>query len=97
MTKIVPTNDNLVIEAIEESTVSASGIIIPDTASKEKPMKGNVLAVGQGKLTEDGKRLPLDIKEGDVVIFSKYGGNEIKVDGKKLLIVSAVDIFAKLA
>lgn len=97
MTKIVPTNDHLVVEAIDESTVSASGIIIPDTASKEKPMKGKVLAVGPGKLTDDGKRLPMDINEGDVVIFSKYGPNEIKIDGKELLILSASDIYAKLA
>ena len=97
MSKIVPTNDHLVVEAIDESTVSASGIIIPDTASKEKPMKGKVLAVGPGKLTEDGKRLPMDINVGDVVIFSKYGPNEVKVDGKELLILSASDIYAKLA
>lgn len=96
MSKIVPTNDHLVVEAIEESTVSASGIIIPDTASKEKPMKGKVLAAGPGKLTDDGKRLPMDIKEGDVVLFSKYGPNEVKVDGKELLILAASDVYAKL-
>ncbi|MBI5754025.1 co-chaperone GroES [Candidatus Peregrinibacteria bacterium] len=97
MSKIVPTNDHLVVEAIEESTVSASGIIIPDTASKEKPMKGKVLAVGPGKLTDDGKRLPMDIKEGDMVLFSKYGPTEVKVDGKELLILAASDVYAKLA
>lgn len=97
MAKIIPTNDHLVVEAIEESTVSASGIIIPDTASKEKPMKGKVLAVGPGKLTDDGKRLPMDISEGDTVLFSKYGPTEVKVDGKELLILAASDVYAKLA
>lgn len=97
MAKIIPTNDHLVVEAIEESTVSASGIIIPDTASKEKPMKGKVLAVGPGKLTDDGKRLPMDISEGDTVLFSKYGPTEVKVDGKELLILAASDVYAKLS
>lgn len=82
---------------MEENLKSASGIIIPDTASKEKPMKGKVLAVGPGKLTDDGKRLPMDISEGDVVLFSKYGPNEVKVDGKELLILSASDVYAKIS
>lgn len=96
MSKIIPTNDHLVVEAFNEDTKSASGIIIPDTASKEKPMKGKVLAVGPGKLTEEGKRLPMDIKEGDTVLFSKYGPTEVKVDGKELLILSVSDVYAKL-
>lgn len=96
MSKIVPTNDNLVVEAIIEDRTSASGIIIAETASKEKPMKGKVLAVGPGKLTNDGKRLPMDIEEGDTVLFSKYGPTEVKVEGKDLLILSAADIYAKL-
>lgn len=97
MPKIIPTNDHLVVEAVNEDTKSASGIIIPDTASKEKPMKGKVLAVGPGKLTEEGKRLPMDIKEGDMVLFSKYGPTEVKIDGKELLILSVSDVYAKLA
>lgn len=97
MSKIIPTNDHLVVEAINEDTKSVSGIIIPDTASKEKPMKGKVIAVGPGKLTEDGKRLPMDITVGDTVLFSKYGPTEVKVDGKEVLILSASDIYAKLA
>lgn len=97
MSKIIPTNDHLVVEAINEDVKSASGIIIPDTASKEKPMKGKVLAVGPGKLTEEGKRLPMDINEGDTVLFSKYGPTEVKVDGKELLILSVSDVYAKLA
>ena len=96
MSKIIPTNDHLVVEAINEDTKSVSGIIIPETASKEKPMKGKVIAVGPGKLTEDGKRLPMDISVGDTVLFSKYGPTEVKVDGKEVLILSASDIYAKL-
>ncbi len=97
MSKIIPTNDHLVVEAINEDTKSVSGIIIPETASKEKPMKGRVIAVGPGKLTEDGKRLPMDIEVGDTVLFSKYGPTEVKVDGKEVLILSVSDVYAKLA
>ena len=96
MTKIVPLNDHVVVEAFEEEIKSASGIIIPESASKEKPMKGKVLAVGPGKLDEDGKRMPMDIKEGEMVLFSKYGPTEVKVDGKEVLILSVSDVFAKL-
>ncbi len=94
MSKIVPTGDNVVVEAVEEETTSASGIIIPDTASKEKPMKGKVIAAGPGKLLDDGKRKEMEIKEGDVVLFSKYGPTEIKLDGKDVLLLAASDIFA---
>ena len=97
MTKILPTADHVVVEAVKEDITSASGIIIPDTASKEKPMKGKVLAVGPGKMADDGKRLPMDFKEGDIVLFSKYGPTEVKVDGKEVLILSASDIYAKLS
>lgn len=96
MTKILPTADHVVVEAVTEDTTSASGIIIAETASKEKPMKGRVVAVGPGKTTEHGI-LPMDFKEGDIVLFSKYGPTEVKVDGKEVLILSASDIFAKLA
>lgn len=95
MAKVIPTGDNIVVEPVTEE-VSASGIIIPDTASKEKPMKGTVVAVGPGKLADDGKRLEMEIGEGDVVIFSKYGPTEIKVEGKNVLILSAADVYAKL-
>lgn len=95
MAKIIPTGDNIVVEAITEE-VSSSGIIIPETASKEKPMKGKVLAVGPGKLTEEGKRMEMEISEGDTVLFSKYGPTEIKVEGKNVLILSASDVYAKL-
>lgn len=95
MTKIQPTWDHIVVEAISEEMTSGSGIIIPETASKEKPMKGKVLAVGPGKI-DDGKRIPMEIKTGDIVLFTKYGPTEVKVDGKEVLILSASDILAKL-
>ena len=94
MSKIVPTGENVVVEAVTEETTSASGIIIPDTASKEKPMKGKVIAAGPGKLLDDGERRAMDVKEGDVVLFSKYGPTEVKIDGKEVLILTASDIFA---
>lgn len=96
MAKIIPTGDNIVVEPITEE-VSSSGIIIPDTASKEKPMKGRVVAVGPGKLSDDGKRLEMEIKEGDTVLFSKYGPTEMKIEGRDVLILSAGEVYAKLA
>ena len=95
MSKIMPMGDNVVVEAVKEE-VSASGIIIPDTASKEKPMKGKVLAVGPGKFKEDGSRVEMEVSEGDIVLFSKYGPTEIKVEGKDVLLLAASDIYAKL-
>lgn len=97
MSKIVPTLDHVVVEPLEEEFTSKSGIIIPETASKEKPMKGKVVAVGEGKFDEHGKRMPMEVKVGDTVLFSKYGPTEVKVDGKEVLILSASDIFAKIA
>ena len=97
MAKIIPTSDNLVVEAVAEEITSESGIIIPDTASKEKPMKGKVLAAGPGKLKDDGTSMAMEVVEGDMVLFSKYGPTEVKVDGKEVLILSASDIYAKLA
>ncbi len=95
MAKIVPTGDNLVVEPVKEE-VSSSGIIIPDTASKEKPMKGKVLAVGPGKIMDNGQRRDMEVVEGDIVLFSKYGPTEVKIEGKEVLILSAADIYAKL-
>lgn len=95
MAKIVPTGDNLVVEPVKEE-VSTSGIIIPDTASKEKPMKGKVLAVGPGKIMDNGQRRDMEVAEGDTVLFSKYGPTEVKIEGKEVLILSASDIYAKL-
>ncbi|MEZ4087832.1 MAG: co-chaperone GroES [Candidatus Gracilibacteria bacterium] len=92
--KLRPLMDNILVEAVEEEMTHSSGLIIPDTVSKEKPQKGKVLAVGPGKYDEDGKRMPMDIKEGDTVLFTKYGPTEVKLDGKELLILSQSDILA---
>ncbi|MDX9970858.1 MAG: co-chaperone GroES [Candidatus Gracilibacteria bacterium] len=95
MTNILPTSDNIVVEPIiEEKT--ASGIIIPDTASKEKPMKGTVIAVGPGKLLENGQRGEMEVLAGDTVLFSKYSPTEIKLDGKNLLLLAVNDVYAKI-
>src|SRR6202042_2157087 len=89
-----PLGDRLIVKAIEEEETTASGIVLPDTA-KEKPQKGKVLAVGDGKVNEDtGKRTPLDVSEGDEVLYSKYGGTEIKVDGQELLVFREGDLVA---
>ena len=94
--KLKPLGDRLIVRAIEEEETTASGIVLPDTA-KEKPQKGKVLAVGDGKLDEDdGKRIPLDVAEGDEVLYSKYGGTEIKVDGEDLLVLRESDVLAKV-
>jgi chaperonin GroES len=95
--KLKPLGDRLIVRAIEEEETTVSGIVLPDTA-KEKPQKGKVLAVGDGKINEDtGKRTPLDVKEGDEVLYSKYGGTEIKVDGEELLVLRESDVLAKVA
>jgi len=96
MSKIQPLGNHVVVEAVKEE-VSSSGIIIPDSASKEKPMKGKVLAVGPGKTTSDGKTvIAPDLEVGDIVLFSKYGPTEVKLEGKEVLILSVEDIFAKI-
>lgn len=95
MAKLIPISDNVVVEPVIEET-TASGIIIPDTASKERPMKGKVVAVGPGKLLKDGGRSEMEMKEGQTVLFSKYSPNEVKVDGKDLLILTANEIYAIL-
>src|SRR5437016_14094673 len=82
--KLKPLGDRLIVRAVEEEEKTASGIVLPDTA-KEKPQKGKVLAAGDGRLDDDGNRIPLDVNEGDEVLYSKYGGAEIKGDGGDLL------------
>jgi len=89
--KIKPLNDSVVVIRVENEKKTKGGIIIPDS-TKEKPQKGRVVAVGQGKMGEDGKRLPLDVKVGDHVIFSKYAGNEIKIDDIEHLFIKEADI-----
>ena len=90
---IKPLEDRIVVQANEAETTTASGIVIPDTA-KEKPQEGTVLAVGPGRIDDNGNRVPLDVKVGDVVLYSKYGGTEVKYDGKDLLLLNARDILA---
>ena len=92
-----PLGDRLIVQAIEEEETTASGIVLPDTA-KEKPQRGKVLAVGDGKWDEDGdKRIPLDVSKGDEVLYSKYGGTEVEVEGEDLLVLRESDVLAKVA
>jgi chaperonin GroES len=92
-----PLGDRLIVQAIEEEETTASGIVLPDTA-KEKPQRGKVLAVGDGKWDEDGdKRIPLDVAKGDEVLYSKYGGTEVQVEGDDLLVLRESDVLAKVA
>jgi chaperonin GroES len=84
-------HDRIIVKRLEEETKTAGGIFIPETA-KEKPQRGEVMAVGKGKVTEDGKVLPLDVKKGDKVLFGKYAGTEVKIDGQEYLIMREDDI-----
>ena len=94
--KLKPLGDRLIVQAIEEEETTASGIVLPDTA-KEKPQRGEVIAVGDGRYDEDGeKRIPLDVQAGDKVLYSKYGGTEIKVEGEDLLVLRESDVLAKV-
>ena len=92
-----PLGDRVLVKPVEEEETTASGIVLPDTA-KEKPQKGKVLAVGDGKWDEDGeKRIPLDVAEGDEVLYSKYGGTDIVIEGEDLLVLRESDLLAKVA
>ena len=90
---IKPLEDKLLVQIVEAETTTASGLVIPDTA-KEKPQEATVVAAGPGRTDENGKRVPMDVAEGDVVIFSKYGGTEIKYAGEEYLILSQRDVLA---
>jgi chaperonin GroES len=92
--ELQPLADRLVVRPIQKEEMTKSGIFIPDTA-KEKPQEGEVIAVGPGKMTDDGKRIPMDLKVGDRVIYSKYGGSEIKIDDVEMIILRESDILAK--
>ena len=92
--KLQPLGDRLIVKPIEREEVTKGGIVLPDTA-KEKPQEGEVLAVGPGRLSEDGTRIAMDVKVGDIVIYAKYGGTEYKVDDKEVIILREVDILAK--
>jgi chaperonin GroES len=91
--KVRPLHDRILVERIEEEEKTVGGIIIPD-AAKEKPSQGKVIAVGNGKKTDDGKIIPLDVKEGDRILFGKYAGTEIKVEGKEYLMMREDEVFA---
>ena len=93
--KLKPLGDRLIVRAIEEEETTASGIVLPDTA-KEKPQRGEVIAVGDGAIDDNGNRKPLDVKDGDTVLYSKYGGTEIKVGADEYLILRESDVLAKV-
>jgi chaperonin GroES len=90
---IRPLEDKVLVQLVEAETTTASGLVIPDSA-QEKPQEATVVAVGPGKLDDAGNRVPVDVKEGDVVVFSKYGGTELKYDGEEFLLLSARDLLA---
>jgi chaperonin GroES len=91
--KIRPLHDRLIVKRLEEEEKTKGGIIIPDTA-KEKPIEGKVIAVGQGRMNKDGKKIPMDVKKGDRVLFAKYGGTEVKIDGEEHLMMREDDVLA---
>lgn len=93
---IQPLEDRIVIQQLQAEQTTASGLVIPDTA-KEKPQEGEVVAVGPGRFDDEGNRIPLDVVVGDKVIYSKYGGTEVKYSGEEYLILSARDVLAKIA
>jgi chaperonin GroES len=94
-TGIEPLEDRVVIRPLDAEEVTSSGLVIPDTA-KEKPQEGEVIAVGPGRVDDNGKRVPVEVKEGDRVLYSKYAGTEVKIDGEELLVVPARDILARI-
>jgi chaperonin GroES len=94
-TKLVPLGDRLVIKATQQEEVLASGLVIPDTA-KEKPQQGEVLAAGPGRLDDNGKRIPLELKVGDRVLYAKYAGQEIKIDRDEFIVLAEKDVLCKV-
>jgi chaperonin GroES len=92
---IKPLEDRVLVQPLEAEQTTASGLVIPDTA-KEKPQEGKVMAIGPGRTDDNGKRIPMDVAEGDIVIFSKYGGTEVRYDGNDYLLLNARDILAKV-
>ena len=89
-----PLGDRVILKVVEKEEVTKGGILLPDTASKEKPQEGKVIEVGSGKVLDNGQKVALEVKKGDKVIFSKYAGSEVKVDGEEYLILSEKDILA---
>ncbi len=95
-TTLKPLGDRLVVEPKESEQKTASGLVLPETA-KEKPQQGEIIAVGPGRRDDDGNRIPMDVKVGDIVLYAKYGGTEVKIDDKKLLILKESDVLAIVA
>lgn len=94
--KLRPLNDRLIVKALPKEEVTKSGIILPDTVDKERPEQGEVIAVGPGKLLDDGKRSVMDVKVGDKILFKKYAPDEVKADGQEYLVLSEYDVLAVL-
>ena len=94
--KLEPLGDRLIVKPIEREETTKSGIVLPDTV-KERPQEGEVIAVGPGRVTDDGKRIAMDVSKGDVVVYAKYGGTEVKIDEEDLIILRESDILAKKA
>ncbi len=90
---LAPLGDRVVVRSLEAETKTSSGLVLPDTA-QEKPQLGKVVAAGPGRMTDEGKRLPMDVKEGDTVVYAKYGGTEIKIEGTEYMILQERDILA---
>lgn len=90
---LTPLHDRIIVKASEPEEVTKGGIIIPDTA-KEKPQQGEVVAVGKGRITDEGKEIPMQLKEGDVVLYGKYAGTEVNIDGEEMLMMRESDVFA---
>jgi chaperonin GroES len=93
--KVRPLHDRLIVKRLEEEEKTKGGIIIPDTA-KEKPIEGKVIAVGKGKIQEDGTKIPMEVKKGDRILFAKYAGTEVKIDGEEHLIMKEDDVIATI-
>jgi chaperonin GroES len=94
-TKLVPLGERLVIKPVQQEEVLASGLVIPDTA-KEKPQQGEVIAAGPGRLDDNGKRVPMDVRQGDRVLYAKYTGQEVKIDNEELIVIAEKDVLAKV-
>lgn len=94
LNKLRPMDDRIIVSPIEQETSTSFGLVLPDTASKEKPQKGKVISVGPGKLTEDGKRVAMTVKAGDMILYTKYGPTEVKVEGKEIYFLQESDVLA---
>ncbi|MEK7523993.1 MAG: co-chaperone GroES [Patescibacteria group bacterium] len=95
--KLRPMDDRILVQPIEEETSTSFGLVLPETASREKPQKGRVVATGPGKLTEDGKRIPMSVKAGDMILYTKYGPTEVKIEGKEIFFLQESDVLAVVA